>query len=146
MDFRIAIEIGGIRIRPGDFLFGDIDGGCVVPVDAADETFIKALEKAPGEVERELHAWDIAPGTYVYHAIDLTDSSPLTRVVKETFERYPQMDTVLGHAGRCGRCGLHPFATTSEQDFERIFRVLALSSSSIASWGCKGISTVMRVP
>ena len=49
VDFRIAIEIGAIRIRPGDFLFGDIDGVCVVPVEAADEVFTKALEKARGE-------------------------------------------------------------------------------------------------
>jgi regulator of RNase E activity RraA len=49
VDFRIAIEIGAIRIRPGDFLFGDIDGVCVIPVDAAKETFSKALEKARGE-------------------------------------------------------------------------------------------------
>lgn len=49
VDFRIAIEIGAIRIRPGDFLFGDIDGVCVIPVEAAEETFTKALEKARGE-------------------------------------------------------------------------------------------------
>src|ERR1700722_9185919 len=30
-DFRVAIEIGKIRIRPGDILFGDIDGVVVVP-------------------------------------------------------------------------------------------------------------------
>ena len=29
------------------------------------------------------------------------------------------MDTVIGHAGGCG---LHPFATTSEAEYERIFR------------------------
>jgi len=49
IDFRVAIEIGGVRIRPGDFLFGDIDGVCVVPVEAASEVFTKALEKARGE-------------------------------------------------------------------------------------------------
>jgi regulator of RNase E activity RraA len=49
VDFRIAIEIGGIRIRPGDFIFGDIDGVCVVPTEAATEIFTKALEKARGE-------------------------------------------------------------------------------------------------
>jgi len=49
IDFRSAIEIGGVRIRPGDFLFGDIDGVCVVPVEAASEVFTKALEKARGE-------------------------------------------------------------------------------------------------
>ena len=49
VDFRIAIEIGCVRLRPGDFVFGDIDGVCVVPVEAATEVFTKALEKARGE-------------------------------------------------------------------------------------------------
>jgi regulator of RNase E activity RraA len=49
VDFRIAIEIESVRVRPGDFLFGDIDGVCVVPVEAATEVFSKALEKARGE-------------------------------------------------------------------------------------------------
>jgi regulator of RNase E activity RraA len=49
VDFRIAIEIGAVRIRPGDFIFGDIDGVCVVPMEAATEVFTKALEKARGE-------------------------------------------------------------------------------------------------
>jgi regulator of RNase E activity RraA len=49
VDFRIAIEIGVVRIRPGDFIFGDIDGVCVVPVEAATEVFTRALEKARGE-------------------------------------------------------------------------------------------------
>ena len=49
VDFRIAIEVGAIRIHPGDFLFGDMDGVCVVPMEPADEVFRKALEKARGE-------------------------------------------------------------------------------------------------
>jgi regulator of RNase E activity RraA len=49
VDYRVPVEIGGVRVEPGDFLFGDIDGVCVVPADAADETFTKALEKARGE-------------------------------------------------------------------------------------------------
>ena len=49
VDFRIAVEIGAVRIRPGDFLFGDIDGVCMIPAEAADEVFAKALEKARGE-------------------------------------------------------------------------------------------------
>src|SRR5215468_10584494 len=49
VDFRINIEIGAVRIRPGDFVFGDIDGVCVVPVEVANEIFTKALEKARGE-------------------------------------------------------------------------------------------------
>jgi NAD(P)-dependent dehydrogenase (short-subunit alcohol dehydrogenase family) len=38
------------------------------------------------------------------------------------------MDTVLGHAGGCG---LHPFAATSESDFERIFRFNFLAQVSL---------------
>jgi regulator of RNase E activity RraA len=49
MDFRVPIEIGNVGIRPGDILFGDIDGVCVVPAEAAADVFSKALEKARGE-------------------------------------------------------------------------------------------------
>src|SRR5271156_498324 len=44
MDFRIAIEIGAVRVRPGDILFGDVDGVCVVPQEAAEDVFTQALE------------------------------------------------------------------------------------------------------
>jgi len=49
IDFRVPIEIGAVRIDPGDILFGDIDGVCVVPSAAATDVFTKALEKARGE-------------------------------------------------------------------------------------------------
>lgn len=48
-DFRVPIEIGQARIEPGDILFGDVDGVCVVPALAAAEVFSLALEKARGE-------------------------------------------------------------------------------------------------
>ena len=31
VDYRIPIEIAGVRIDPGDVVFGDIDGVCVIP-------------------------------------------------------------------------------------------------------------------
>lgn len=49
IDFRIPIEIEGVRINPGDIVFGDIDGALVVPREAEEETFTKAIEKARGE-------------------------------------------------------------------------------------------------
>src|ERR1700723_734999 len=49
VDFRVPVEIGSVRIRPGDILFGDIDGVLVVPAEAEAEVFTKALEKARGE-------------------------------------------------------------------------------------------------
>src|ERR1035437_2524140 len=36
-DFRVPIEIGQARIDPGDILFGDIDGICVIPARAEVE-------------------------------------------------------------------------------------------------------------
>lgn len=48
-DFRIPIEIGGVSVRPGDILFGDIDGVVVIPTEAATETFTLALEKVRAE-------------------------------------------------------------------------------------------------
>jgi len=49
VDFRIPIELGGVRIAPGDIVFGDIDGLCIVPQAAVAEVFQAALEKARGE-------------------------------------------------------------------------------------------------
>jgi regulator of RNase E activity RraA len=49
VDFRIPIEIGQVRVRPADIIFGDIDGVLLVPVEVEDEVFTRALEKARGE-------------------------------------------------------------------------------------------------
>lgn len=71
VDFRIAIEIGGVRIRPGDFLFGDIDGVCVIPIEAAKDVFAKALEKARGEklVRKALEEGSTAVAAFEKHGI-----------------------------------------------------------------------------
>ena len=49
IDFRVPLEIGGVRIRPGDIVFGDVDGVLVVPREAEREVFVGAIEKARGE-------------------------------------------------------------------------------------------------
>ena len=49
IDFRVPLEIGGVTVRNGDIVFGDIDGVCIVPHEAEKEVFAKALEKARGE-------------------------------------------------------------------------------------------------
>jgi regulator of RNase E activity RraA len=48
-DFRVSLEIAGVRVEPGDTVFGDLDGVCVVPRAAEEEVFRKALEKAQKE-------------------------------------------------------------------------------------------------
>jgi regulator of RNase E activity RraA len=49
IDFRCTIEIQGVSVRPGDVVFGDLDGVCVVPGAAVEETFVRAVEKVRGE-------------------------------------------------------------------------------------------------
>lgn len=49
IDYRVPLEIEGVRINNGDMLIGDIDGVCVVPQKIEEEVFTRALEKARGE-------------------------------------------------------------------------------------------------
>lgn len=49
VDYRVPIEMDGVKINPGDIIVGDIDGVCVVPQKLEEEVFMKALEKARGE-------------------------------------------------------------------------------------------------
>jgi regulator of RNase E activity RraA len=70
-DFRVPIEIGGVSIRPGDILFGDVDGVLVVPSDAETEIFSRALEKARSEktVKRDLENGVSAVEAFARHGI-----------------------------------------------------------------------------
>ena len=54
----IAIICGGIRVVPGDLIFGDVDGVVVVPQEMVDEVIAKSWEKVQGEntVREELRA------------------------------------------------------------------------------------------
>lgn len=49
IDYRIPIEWDGIRIRPGDIIFADRDGVLIIPREAEEEAFSKAIEKALAE-------------------------------------------------------------------------------------------------
>ena len=49
MDYRIPIEWNGIRINPGDLIYGDRDGVLVIPANLVEEAFTGAIEKARGE-------------------------------------------------------------------------------------------------
>src|SRR3712207_721127 len=49
MDFRVPLEIGRVRVNPGDIVFGDLDGVCVIPQEAEEEVFRRALEKVQKE-------------------------------------------------------------------------------------------------
>jgi regulator of RNase E activity RraA len=49
INFRVPIEIKGVRVNPGDIVVGDIDGVCIVPQQHEVEVMTRALEKARGE-------------------------------------------------------------------------------------------------
>ena len=49
IDFRIPIQIGQARVVPGDIVFGDLDGVCIVPRAAEQEVLARAFEKARKE-------------------------------------------------------------------------------------------------
>ncbi len=49
IDYRCDIEIGGVRIKDGDLIFGDREGVLVIPRDAEAEAVTRALEKVRTE-------------------------------------------------------------------------------------------------
>lgn len=49
IDYRVPIEIAGVRVMPGDIVFGDLDGVLVIPKEIETEVITRAYEKANGE-------------------------------------------------------------------------------------------------
>lgn len=49
IDYRCPIEINNVWIKPGDLIFGDLDGVLVIPKEVEEKVITKALEKARGE-------------------------------------------------------------------------------------------------
>ena len=49
VDYGRPIRIGECDVRPGDWVFGDIDGLVIVPAELAETALPRALEKVTGE-------------------------------------------------------------------------------------------------
>ena len=49
IDYRIPIQVGDVRVSPGDIVFGDLDGVCVIPKAAEQEVLNRAFDKARKE-------------------------------------------------------------------------------------------------
>lgn len=49
IDYNVPIEFNGIRINPGDIVYGDRDGVLIIPKEIEKEAFEGAIEKARGE-------------------------------------------------------------------------------------------------
>ena len=45
----VAVEVAGVRIEPGDLIFGDVDGVVAVPKAVAPKVVARALEKVAAE-------------------------------------------------------------------------------------------------
>ncbi len=50
IDYQIPIQIGGVKINPGDVIFGDIDGVLVIPREIAYDVLLEAEKIAGNEV------------------------------------------------------------------------------------------------
>jgi 4-hydroxy-4-methyl-2-oxoglutarate aldolase len=48
-DFRVPIEIESVLVRPGDIVFGDVDGVLILPRELETAVIAAALEKARAE-------------------------------------------------------------------------------------------------
>lgn len=48
---NVPVVCGGVRVNPGDIIFGDCDGVVVVPKEHEDAVFAKALAKFDYEIE-----------------------------------------------------------------------------------------------
>lgn len=60
-------------------------------------------------------------GRHLYRRMDVTDEREVEQVFADIFATRPMVDIALGLAG--AGCGIHPFATTTSEEFERIFRL-----------------------
>ena len=49
IDYRCTIKMGEVTVNPGDIIFGDLDGVCVIPQEIEKEVIHAAWQKAYGE-------------------------------------------------------------------------------------------------
>ena len=49
IDYRVPIKMDNVKISPGDIVFGDIDGVCIIPQEVEKKVIELADEKANGE-------------------------------------------------------------------------------------------------
>lgn len=68
---NIPVICGGIKVHPGDLIFGDVDGVVVVPQEIVPEVIEKAWDKVNGEntVREELRAGASVAETFAKYGI-----------------------------------------------------------------------------
>ncbi|MGH9447729.1 MAG: RraA family protein, partial [Terriglobia bacterium] len=63
---RVPIEVDGVLVRPGDILFGDIDGVLVVPREIEADVVTEALERSRKEKKAKQELADGGLATEVF--------------------------------------------------------------------------------
>ena len=71
MEIDTPIVCGGVAVRPGDWIFGDVDGVVVIPADLAEEAIRLSLEKVDREttVREELAAGEPLADVFARHQV-----------------------------------------------------------------------------
>ena len=71
MKIDVPVVCGGTRVAPGDYVFGDVDGICVIPKKLAAKTFRLSLKKVAAEntVRKELERGDRLADVFKRHGI-----------------------------------------------------------------------------
>jgi regulator of RNase E activity RraA len=66
-----VIDIAGVRVTPGDWVLGDVDGVVFIPADKAQEVFGAALDKIAAEdsTRAELEAGESLRAVYARHGV-----------------------------------------------------------------------------
>jgi NAD(P)-dependent dehydrogenase (short-subunit alcohol dehydrogenase family) len=108
---------------------GAIAEHIVRTLSLAGATLILTDIRPESDALSTLDSWRIGSTKNIYRQLDVTDGAAIDSVVEEMMQRYPNFDTVLGHAGGCG---LHPFLETSQADFDRIFTFNYLAQTYLA--------------
>jgi len=67
----VPIECGGVAVHPGDWIFGDVDGVCVIPGAIAEKVIQLSLDKVDKEttVRDELAAGELLATVFARHGI-----------------------------------------------------------------------------
>ena len=71
MRIDVPIVCGGTAVNPGDWVFGDVDGVCVIPAALAGDCFRRSLAKVEAEntVRQELERGDKLATVFKRHGI-----------------------------------------------------------------------------
>ena len=67
----VPVECGGVMVSPGDWIFGDVDGVCVIPAAIAEKVIDLSLKKVSQEttVRDELAAGEALASVFARHGI-----------------------------------------------------------------------------